>query len=225
MLRPPGADCVEAGTPDHEMTTPLSRKQRAIMTLRPFQPGTAEYQDALRLREQVLRKPLGLSLTDAELARDAGCFHLRGFEDDWLVAVLLLQPLDASTVQMRQVAVRATLQRTGCGSQLIAYAEGFARQQGYGTMVAHARATALGFYLRLGYTAVGDEFIETTVPHQGAVEFRLHSHVHRGSAVPVSAQVSSLVDATYAGQLGWCSAGTSKTGCQLASHPPAACQS
>ena len=29
-----------------------------------------------------------------------------------------------------------------------------------------ARAIVLGFYLRLGYTASGEEFMETTIPHR-----------------------------------------------------------
>jgi len=32
-------------------------------------------------------------------------------------------------------------------------------------MVMHARKTALGFYEKLGYNVVGDEFTEVTIPH------------------------------------------------------------
>ena len=109
---------------------------------------------------------LGLSLTDADLAGDPECFHLGSFDGSQTVAVLLLQPVDGRTLQMRQVAVLPAWQGTGIGSQLIAFAEGLARQHGYSTMVAHARGTAVGFYLRIGYTAVGEEFIEQTVAHQ-----------------------------------------------------------
>ncbi len=136
------------------------------ITYRPFDVGTTEYEAALRLREDILRKPLGLTITAHELTHDVDCFHLGGFDGTHLVAVLLLQPLDPSTVKMRQVAVSHELQRSGVGSQLIAFAEQFARQKGYGTMIAHARATALGFYLHLGYTASGEEFMETTIPHR-----------------------------------------------------------
>ena len=64
----------------------------------------------MRLREDILRKPLGLSLTKDELARDAACFHLGGFRGSQAVAVLLLQPVDEQTLQMRQVAVLPALQ-------------------------------------------------------------------------------------------------------------------
>ena len=136
------------------------------MTFRQFQLGTAEHKDALRLREDILRKPLGLSLTDADLARDAGCFHLGGFDGAQIKTVLLLQPVDEQTLQMRQVAVCSEMQGTGIGTQLIAFAEELACQKSFVTMIAHARATALGFYLRLGYAVSGDEFMETTIPHR-----------------------------------------------------------
>lgn len=136
------------------------------MTFRPFDVGTNEYVDALRLREDILRKPLGLALTKADLAHDVNLLHLGGFEGTQLLAVLLLQPVDERTVKMRQVAVSHRVQRSGVGSQLIAFAEAFARQEGFVTMIAHARVTALGFYLRLGYTASGEEFMETTIPHR-----------------------------------------------------------
>ena len=135
------------------------------MTFRPFEPGTTEYDDALRLRDDILRQPLGLALTPADLVHDPDCLHLGGFEDSRLLAVLLLQPVDALTVKMKQVAVSRERQRTGVGSQLIAFAEGFARQRGYGAMVAHARVTALDFYRRLGYSVSGGEFVEVTIPH------------------------------------------------------------
>ena len=135
------------------------------MTFRSFLTDAPEYQDALRLRNDILRKPLGLALTPESLADDPGCFHLGGFEGDRLTAVLLLQPLDERTVKMRQVAVSRDRQRGGIGSRLVAFAEGFARQEGYAVMVAHARATALDFYRRFGYSVSGEEFVEVTIPH------------------------------------------------------------
>jgi predicted GNAT family N-acyltransferase len=34
-------------------------------------------------------------------------------------------------------------------------------------MILHARATAVPFYLRLGYTVVGEPFEEVGIPHRG----------------------------------------------------------
>ena len=136
------------------------------MTFRSFTPGSPEYAAALRLREAVLRLPLGLRFSTADLAAESVCFHLGAFDGPQLVAVLLLQPLDARTVQMRQVAVDPAQQRSGLGTGLIAFAENFARAKGYQSLSAHARSTALGFYEKLGYATSGPEFIEATIPHR-----------------------------------------------------------
>ena len=136
------------------------------MTLREFHAATPEYDEALRLRETVLRAPLGLTLTSDERAGEDRCFHLGGFENGRLLAVLLLRPLDESTVKMRQVAVHPDFQNRGLGFQLVAFAEQFAKERGFTKIVAHARGTALGFYGKAGYAITGEEFLETTIPHR-----------------------------------------------------------
>lgn len=136
------------------------------LTFRPFAITTPEYAAALRLREEVLRRPLGLRFSDADLAAESVCFHLGAFDGALPVAVLLLQPLDSGTIQMRQVAVDPAWQGCGIGTRLIAFAETFARAEGCQRLLAHARATTLGFYEKLGYAATGPEFIETTIPHR-----------------------------------------------------------
>lgn len=128
--------------------------------------ATPEYEEALQLREAVLRTPLGLSFSPDDLADERRCAHLGGFDEEGrLVAILLLKPLHEHTMKMRQVAVRRGLQGRGIGAQLIAFAEAFAKTRGCQTMIAHARATAVEFYRRLGYATSGEPFIETTIPH------------------------------------------------------------
>ena len=128
--------------------------------------ATPAYEDARQLRESVLRTPLGLSFSPDDLADEGRCAHLGGYDEEGrLVAILLLKPLNEHTMKMRQVAVRPGLQGRGIGAQLVAFAEAFARARGCKTMIAHARATAVDFYRRLGYATSGEPFIETTIPH------------------------------------------------------------
>ena len=136
------------------------------MTFREFHLGTKEYEQAIQLREAVLRIPLGLTLTEGELADEPNCCHLGGFEGERMIAVLLLRSLDGETVKMRQVAVHPEFQHVGMGSQLVAFAERFAKERGFTRMVAHARGTAVDFYRKAGYATVGEEFIEQTIPHR-----------------------------------------------------------
>ena len=132
--------------------------------------GSSLYPAARTLREEVLRAPLGLSLTPGDLRKDAECFHLVAKNGGHVIGVLLLQPLNTGTVQMRQVAVHPSYQAKGVGSQLVSFAEAFAKGKGFEKIIAHARSTAVNFYLHNGYRAEGEEFIETTIPHRLVVK-------------------------------------------------------
>lgn len=138
----------------------------ASMTFRSVALGSAEYRAAIRLRETVLRAPLGLVLSAEELAVEPACQHFVALAETEVIATLLLMPLDAETVKMRQVAVHPSRQGSGIGAGLVRFAEEAARERGFLRLIAHARATALPFYRRLGYTIEGVPFLENTIPHQ-----------------------------------------------------------
>jgi GNAT superfamily N-acetyltransferase len=126
------------------------------------------YEQAVRLREAVLRRPLGLVFTAQELDDEAGSHHIVALEDDddgACVGCLVLRPIDVDVVRMRQVAVRPDRQRQGIGRALIDFAEQSARACGHREIVAHVREPAIPFYAALGYELTGSRFIEVTLPH------------------------------------------------------------
>ncbi len=128
--------------------------------------GTPEYDEAVHLRYEVLRKPLGLVFTPEQLAAEYSDHHLAAFAAGGaLVGYLNLTPVDEQAVKMRQVAVAPDLQGQGIGKALVEASEDLARRLGFNCMVLHARETAVSFYLRAGYTVIGDRFEEVTIPH------------------------------------------------------------
>jgi predicted GNAT family N-acyltransferase len=127
--------------------------------------GSGEYEETVALRDEVLRKPLGLSYDPAELAGEKDSFHLALREGLELVACLVLKPLNERCIKMRQLAVRESSQAKGFGRELVNYAHSFATERGYAEIVLHARETARGFYEKLGYEAEGDSFVEVGLPH------------------------------------------------------------
>ena len=128
--------------------------------------GSGEYEETVALRDEVLRKPLGLSYDPAELAGEKDSFHFALREGTELVACLVLKPLDEQRcIKMRQLAVRENVQGKGFGRELVNYAESFAKGRGNEEIVLHARETARGFYEKLGYEAEGDSFTEVGLPH------------------------------------------------------------
>ncbi len=135
------------------------------MALKQIDHGTKEYQQMVKLRNDILRQPLGLSFTEDELAREKEDILIGAFDDDEMLACCLLTRTDSSSVRLRQMAVQNNLQGKGIGASMMNFAETIARDKGFKKMVMHARKTALGFYEKLGYKVVGDEFTEVTIPH------------------------------------------------------------
>lgn len=123
------------------------------------------YREAVNLRNAVLRKPLGLQWTERDFLDEDKSLHLGAFRGDRLVAVLILTPREAGTIQMRQVAVAPEERLRGVGSALVRYAEQVAVEHGYRIMMAHARESVIDFYYKLDYQVIGDRFIEIGIPH------------------------------------------------------------
>jgi predicted GNAT family N-acyltransferase len=123
------------------------------------------YVQALRLREAILRKPLGLTVTHEELFDDAMRQHFCAVSYGAVVGTVSLRPLDETTLHLKQMAVAEARQQQRIGAQLLARAEGWAAEAGFRLMVLHARIGAEGFYLRFGYALEGEPFEENTIPH------------------------------------------------------------
>lgn len=130
-----------------------------------FKQGSQEYNQALDLRYVILRLPLGLQFTEAELEKDKHDLHFGLWQGSQLAACLTLTAFENGRMKMRQVAVDRGMQQQGYGKTLCLAAEVYARQNGYHTMFCNARKTAVPFYQKLGYQIVSDEFTEVGIPH------------------------------------------------------------
>ena len=119
----------------------------------------------VQLRNDILRKPLGLSFTPEELELEKEEILIGAFEDDKMLGCCMLIKSDPSSVRLRQMAVTNNLQGKGIGKALMQFAENIARDRGFRKIIMHARKSATGFYEKLGYQVAGDEFVEVTIPH------------------------------------------------------------
>ncbi len=135
------------------------------MALKMIDHGTQEYQQMVNLRNEILRKPLGLIFDAAELEREKEDVLMGAFEEDKLLGCCLLTRMDDRTMRLRQMAVPSGMQGKGIGRALMIFCENVARDMGYKRLIMHARKTALGFYEKLGYSVYGEEFMEITIPH------------------------------------------------------------
>lgn len=127
--------------------------------------GTDDYLRTVALRDEVLRRPLGLAFAADELAAEAGSFHLGGWLGGEVLACTVLEPLAADSVRLRQFAVRENFRGRGVGAGLLEFAERFAIGRGFVSIDLHARETAVPFYRKAGYVPQGVRFMEVTIPH------------------------------------------------------------
>nr|WP_294990118.1 GNAT family N-acetyltransferase [uncultured Sediminibacterium sp.] len=135
------------------------------MALKLIDHGSKEYQQMVELRYQILRKPLGLSFTMEDLAKETNDILIGCFDEEKLEGCCMLTEDGPQTVRLRQMAVYAGLQGKGIGRVLMMFAENIARDRGYKRLTMHARASAVGFYEKQGYKICSDEFQEVTIPH------------------------------------------------------------
>ncbi|TWT85571.1 putative acetyltransferase [Posidoniimonas polymericola] len=136
-----------------------------MLQFREIAHSSDDYRHACRLRQEVLRAPLGLSLDEEELALEANQLHFGLFEGDELQACVVAKPISPSEVKLRQMAVVRHTQGRGHGRKLIESLERELFQRGYRNVRLHARVPAAGFYRKLGYRQVGQEFEEVGIAH------------------------------------------------------------
>ena len=135
------------------------------MAIRIIDHGSKEYEKMVALRNEVLRKPLGLTLIDEELATEKDDILIAAFDEDKILACCLLTKIDPLTCKLRQMAVHKSQQGKGIGESILQFAETVARDSGFRNMIMHARESALGFYEKMGYKVAGEVFWEVTIPH------------------------------------------------------------
>lgn len=120
---------------------------------------------SISLRRNVLRIPLGLDFTQQELDEELHHIHVAYVSDHQVLGILLLKPINANIIKMRQVAVEPNQQGQGIGKIMVAFSEQWAKENGFKTIELNARKTAVPFYLNLAYQIEGSEFEEVGIPH------------------------------------------------------------
>ncbi len=136
-------------------------------TVQEIEFASPEYDEMVRLRYEVLRKPLGREFTEEQLAAEYSD-ALFGIYDaqNHLLGCLIMTPKNGDVVKMRQVAVAQNTQGRGIGSEMVRAVEQWSKHKNYKFIELNARDVAVNFYKNLGYTVEGEEFLEVGIPHR-----------------------------------------------------------
>lgn len=128
--------------------------------------GTPSFDQLIALRDEILRKPLGMEFSVEDIAKEYDQIHLGCFDDDHcVVGVLVLKHVNSDSVKMRQVAVSEHCQSKGIGKFMVQASEEVAKLRNYKKIELSARSNAIPFYDKQGYQKVGDLFQEVGIDH------------------------------------------------------------
>ena len=135
------------------------------MSLKQIDHGSQQYLQMVNLRDNLLRRPIGLTFSHDELIKEIDDTLIACMEDEKMLGCCILTKLDNTTARLRQMAVADNLQGKGVGASIMNFAENLAADKGYKKIILHARDTVIGFYEKFGYKIVGNQFIEVNLPH------------------------------------------------------------
>jgi predicted GNAT family N-acyltransferase len=124
-----------------------------------------DYRAVLGWRDLILRRPLGMTLTDADTAGEESQRHFVLKEGEALLAGVIAVIQKPGTVRLRQMWVRTDAAGQGHGRSLLAGVERIMFAEGLQWITLNARLAVRGFYEKCGYNAEGEEFQEVGIPH------------------------------------------------------------
>lgn len=113
----------------------------------------------------ILREPLGLDWSEADLRHEADEWHFGAWEGEEPVGCLSMRWLGDARVKLRQMAVAATWQGQGVGRRLVDEVLRVMAGAGARVVELHSREEAVGFYERLGFMVEGGPFEEVGIRH------------------------------------------------------------
>jgi GNAT superfamily N-acetyltransferase len=115
-----------------------------------------------RLRREVLYP--NEQLADMAMEEDDHGYHFAAFQDNLIVAVVSLFKHEKDW-QFRKFAVIDAAQGKGTGRELLHYITDFVLKENAKLLWCNARLSAIGFYNKFGFSAVGEVF------HKNGVDY------------------------------------------------------
>jgi predicted GNAT family N-acyltransferase len=124
------------------------------------------FADCLRIRIAVFVEEQNVPLSAEHDELDATALHFLALDQHQAVATARVVLKDAgATAKIGRVAVLRASRGQGIGAALMAAIEASAALSSIKTFTLDAQRHAETFYQALGYTSIGDSFMEADIPH------------------------------------------------------------
>ncbi len=134
------------------------------LEIKEFKIDSDDYRKSLEIRDEVFRKPQGLSIYDDDLSDDKISKMYAGFIDNEMVAMAFLKPVENEGV-VRAVIVLEKYRGQGFGVDMMNHIHKLASDMKLDKLTLKGRTSAEGFYKSLGYTTTSEVFDHKGVPH------------------------------------------------------------
>jgi N-acetylglutamate synthase-like GNAT family acetyltransferase len=120
---------------------------------------SADYDQTLLLRHEILRAPWGQSIAEDDLSGEVDDFIYGAFDGPKLVGMATLQNYEASLMRLRYMAVDPSYCGSGIATHIAHVLEARARENGKKGIFLTARMSVVPFYEKLGYRICGEPFL------------------------------------------------------------------
>ena len=134
-----------------------------MYSLRTIVYGTPEYEASLALRDEIMRKPMGLCIYDEDFSWEKYALVLGLFQGNDLIGTCTMSS-KGDEYKLEYICVDPAHQRQGLGMQMLRQLEETARSQGGKKILMDARVTAQPFYEAAGYHILGDIYYLSYAP-------------------------------------------------------------
>lgn len=125
-----------------------------------------DFERYYQFRWQQLRKPLKFPLGSERDQLDKQSFHCMAITDeDSIIAVGSIQPLENNIMRIRYMAVESRFQRLGIGTDIVKRLLAYAAEHQASSCWLNARSDAVIFYQKQGFKLIGEVETELAVPH------------------------------------------------------------
>mgnify|MGYP001382245355 FL=1 len=110
-----------------------------------------DFENYFNLRWEILRKPLGGSLSSVKDNLEHESYHLMVLLETKIIGVGRLHHLDSNWCQIRYMGVLNTYRGREVGTELLKKIENYAENNNKKYILLHARESALNFYIKNQY--------------------------------------------------------------------------
>jgi len=117
------------------------------------------------VRRAVFIDEQGVAEAEEMDGKDEVATHIVVTDDSEPVATARFRFVEETTARIERVAVLSAYRGEGLGASVMETAESMVRERGATSAFLHGQLRVAGFYERLGYEAVGEQFEEAGIPH------------------------------------------------------------